>query len=435
MPTDAFMQRLDQLRAAHDKHETIRAEMKHINAKMEKGDDSPGLTQRFGNLTIAQAKLADEITRLRDFSGTPGEIDPDALESGADGSRQGGKVTAKAKPKQVLARTDSVADWLKGRGAGQGSFDVEAGWDAFARGMIGNDWQPWKQDFEVKASMSTAEPGGGYLVPDVLSGSVIDRMRALTPIFRAGAQTVPMTASTLDIARVTGDPTASWHSESAAITASDATLDRVRFTARTLPVLVKVSRELAEDAPNLGAVVQQAIAGAIGAEITRVALRGSGTAPEPDGVLNQTGVELFAIGANGGALTIDMLIDRVVAIRNANAEPNAVITSPRTDGGITKLAKDSQGNYFALPSPLAELGRFYTTTVPNNLAKGTGTNLSELYMGDWAQLLIGMRTALRIETLRERFADTGEYAFLAWMRMDVQLAHGAAFSVITDTTT
>lgn len=209
----------------------------------------------------------------------------------------------------------------------------------------------------------------------------------------------------------------------------------MRFTARTLPALVKVSRELAEDAPNVGKVVRQGIAGAIGAELTRVALRGSGVAPEPLGIRNQTGVELFAFGANGGPLTIDALIDRVIAIRTANAEPTGIVWHPRTSGGMTKLAKTTDGAYFPLPSPLAELGKFTSTTVPANLAKGTGTNLAEVYFGDWPQLLIGLRSSLRIEPLRERFADDGDIGFLAWMRADVQLEHGAAFSVISDTST
>lgn len=427
---DIFAQ-LEQLKAISDKRKLITDELKAINDKREGGDTSPGLVERAGNLMTAAAKLEAQEVSAR-------KVDPDALAGLPAGSLEAAPGAAGVKArgaKQVLAKGEKVSDWVKARGAGGRDFDINAAWDAFARGMIGNDWQPWQEKFAVKAAMSTAEPGGGYLVPDILSGSVIDRMRAATPIFAAGAQTVPMTASTLDIARVTGDPSASWHAESAGITASDVTLDRVRFTARTLPTLVKVSRELAEDAPNLGQVVEQAIAGALGAELTRVSLRGSGTAPEPQGIRNQTGVELFAIGANGGPLTIDMLIDRHTAIATANAAANGIIWHPRTSGGVSKLAKDANGVYFPLPSPLAELGRFTTTTIPANLAKGTGTNLTEVYMGDWAQLLIGLRTALRIEPLRERFADNGEYAFLAWMRADVQLAHGAAFSVITDTTT
>jgi hypothetical protein len=46
-----------------------------------------------------------------------------------------------------------------------------------------------------------------------------------------------------------------------------------------------------------------------------------------------------------------------------------------------------------------------------------------------------MRMQLGIRPLLERYADTGEYAFSAWMRCDIQLEHGPAFSAVTDTTT
>lgn len=325
-----------------------------------------------------------------------------------------------------------MADWVQANGHGPSGFDVPDAWDAFARGVLYSDWQRWQADFAPKA-LSTAEPGGGYLVPDELSAQVIDLMRSTTPIFQAGARVVPMTASTLDIARITGDPTAAWKAEAAAITASDVTLDRVRFTARTLPVLVKVTRELAEDAPNLGDVVKRAIGGAIGVEVTRVALRGSGTAPEPRGIRNQTGVTLTALGANGGPATHDVLIDEAKNVQLGNVTPNALIWHPRTSAALAKT-KDTTNQYVPFPEALKDISRFPTTVLPTNIVKGTSTNATEIYTGAFSQLLIGMRTALRVELLRERFADSGEFAFLAWMRADVQLEHGAAFSVVTDVT-
>jgi HK97 family phage major capsid protein len=84
---------------------------------------------------------------------------------------------------------------------------------------------------------------------------------------------------------------------------------------------------------------------------------------------------------------------------------------------------------------VAALEKFQTTVIPTNLTKGTGTNLTEVYVGDFRQLLIGMRMQLGIRPLLERYADTGEYAFSAWMRCDIQLEHGPAFSAVTDTTT
>jgi HK97 family phage major capsid protein len=80
---------------------------------------------------------------------------------------------------------------------------------------------------------------------------VIDLARNATRVLQAGATTVPMTAQTLKLARLTGEGTPAWKTENAAITAADMTFDSVIFTARTLVRLVTLSVELFEDADNL----------------------------------------------------------------------------------------------------------------------------------------------------------------------------------------
>jgi len=52
--------------------------------------------------------------------------------------------------------------------------------------------------------------------------------------------------------------------------------------------------------------------------------------------------------------------------------------------------------------------------------------------GDFSQLFVGIRSELRVEVLRERFADNLQYGFLAWMRADIALAHAESFQQVTD---
>lgn len=76
-------------------------------------------------------------------------------------------------------------------------------------------------------------------------------------------------------------------------------------------------------------------------EIDRAALRGSGAAPEPRGVLNTSAVTVTAHGANGsvngsppaaGTIGWEFLVQSVGAARNLNFEPNAqVFTRYPTD--------------------------------------------------------------------------------------------------------
>jgi HK97 family phage major capsid protein len=254
-------------------------------------------------------------------------------------------------------------------------------------------------------------------------------------VFQAGAITVPMTAQTLALARLTSEGTPAWKSENAAITAADMVFDRVTFTARTLVRLITLSVELFEDAdPSSEDVIARAFAGQMAVELDRVALLGTGTAPEPRGVLNQSGVTLTAHGANGTGITTttayDWHLDAAGAVRAANFTPTAHVQAPRTSTSLSKLREATTSAYLAPPPGL--LPMLTTKSIPINVTTGTSTDTSYIFTGQWDQLLVGIRTDFTLRFLGERYlADTLSYAFLAYLRADVQLAQPAAFVVDT----
>lgn len=72
-----------------------------------------------------------------------------------------------------------------------------------------------------------------------------------------------------------------------------------------------------------------------------------------------------------------------------------------------------------------------TNQIPVNLTVGTSSDASEAYTAQWDQLAIGIRTEFVLEFLRERYADFGQYGFIAHLRPNVQLLQPAAFAVDT----
>jgi HK97 family phage major capsid protein len=68
--------------------------------------------------------------------------------------------------------------------------------------------------------------------------------------------------------------------------------------------------------------------------------------------------------------------------------------------------------------------------MPINETQGTSNNASSIILGDFAQVMIGLRTDLQIQVLQERFAEVGQIGFIAWMRADVALARPAALARI-----
>ena len=331
----------------------------------------------------------------------------------------------------VLTREQSVADWCRHRGVP--GFDEPLSLGRYLRGIATGNWDGAEHERAMSVATATA---GGHLVPAPLSARVIDLARNATRVFQAGAITVPMTASTLKLARLTGEGTPGWKTENAAITANaDLAFDAVTFTARTLTRVVTLSLELAEDAdPSSDEVIARSFAAQMAVELDRAALRGTGTPPEPRGVVNQTGVTLTAHGAAGTVISTttayDWHLDAVGAVRAAGFEPNAHIQAPRTSTSLSKLREATTSAYLAPPPSM--LPMLTTKSVPITLTVGASTDTSEIYTAQWDQLMVGIRTDFTLLPLRERYiADNLQYAFLAYLRADVQLAQPTAFVVDT----
>jgi HK97 family phage major capsid protein len=285
-----------------------------------------------------------------------------------------------------------------------------------------------KNDLERRALAEGTDSAGGYTVPDITSAQLLDALRAKLVVNRAGARTVPLQSDKTILARIATDPTAGWRAENAAVAESDPTFDSVTFTPKSLAVLVKISRELLEDSVNVSQALEMAFAGALGGEVDRVALIGSGSGSEPRGIFNTSGIGSVSMGTNGAALTnYDKLLDAIQTLLDAKAsEPSGAVLAPRTLVAFDKL-KDTTNQPLRRPVSIEKLPFMATTSMPVTQTQGTAVNASSIIAGDFRELLLGVRTALRIEILKERYAENLQYAFIAHLRMDVQLAHPASF--------
>lgn len=282
-------------------------------------------------------------------------------------------------------------------------------------------------DAERRALAEGSDSAGGYTVPKTLSAELIDNLRAASVCVRAGAQTVPLDSNKHSIAKVVADAVPAWRAENAALNESAPTFGQILFEPKSLAVLVKVSRELLDDSLNVGTALPAVLTAALAQELDRVALIGSGTAPEPRGITNTSGIGTTALGA---ALTsyAPLLAARTGLLTANVGEPTAVIMHPRDEGTLSGLT-DTTDQPLALPPRLVGLPMLTTTQIPTD--GGAGDDESKIIVGDFRKLLIGMREEIRVEILRERYADNHQVAFIAHMRADIAVQHAAAFHVIT----
>ncbi|MDA8127574.1 MAG: phage major capsid protein [Betaproteobacteria bacterium] len=287
----------------------------------------------------------------------------------------------------------------------------------------------------VKNAMSVGtDSAGGYAVPGVLMPGILAAMVPVSSLLTAGAGIVPLDegAKTYTTAAVDSIPTAAWRSEAGTLATSDPTFRGVVATPRSLSFQFKVSRELLADAVGLTEALNLAIAQAFAKELDRAGLRGSGTAPEPRGLLNTTGIQAVDNGTNGASPTdYANFFSAVTAILAANGPmPTAAIMSPRSLVKFGGLA-DSTGQPLRVPDMLTPLKQVATSQIPNDLTVGTSTDCSELYIGEFSRMYFAMREAVSIQLLNELYAGTGEIGFACHVRADVVVTYPAAFAVVT----
>lgn len=330
---------------------------------------------------------------------------------------QGGWATRDGEEIRILSRRDSFA-------AGDAEYRGPS-LGAILRAMVAGP----RNDAERRALAEGTDSAGGYTVPDPLAAQFIDKLRAASVCMAAGARTIPMTSDTLAIARLASDPTMAWRAENEAVTESDPTFDRVSFQARSLAGIVRASRELLEDSVNVAAMLENAFVQATALAFDQGCLYGTGADDQPTGLGVASGITSVPMGANGAALAdYDEIIDLIVAQQTANAgNPTALIYHPRTGGALAKL-KDGNSNPLTVPEMVAKVPKLVTTSIPITQTQGTANNASSILAGDFSRMLIGLRNSLRIELLKERYADQLQYGFVAFMRGDVQFEHKAAFT-------
>jgi HK97 family phage major capsid protein len=124
----------------------------------------------------------------------------------------------------------------------------------------------------------------------------------------------------------------------------------------------------------------------------------------------------------------------------------AYLTNAKAVGTLKKL-KSTTGQYLWTNSPMGQRSgtpgeiNGYTVARTNqarsNLTKGTGTNLSEVFFGDWSQVLVGEWGV--VEILPNPYAagiyEAGGVELRVLQSVDIGVRHAQSFAVMSDAIT
>ena len=276
-----------------------------------------------------------------------------------------------------------------------------------------------------------SDPAGGYTVNGALADQWIDALRANMVLSKAGALTLPMDAGKVSIARVTADPTCSWHGEGAALPAAEPTFGALNLTAKTVVCLVKFSVELAQDSANLEQQLEGVITRAMANAIDRAGLVGvtENAGAAPGGIMNLSGRN--SVTSIGAPADYDFLVDGIYELLADDVQMEnigAMIAHPAVWKKLAKIRTGITNDESPLqpPAEVARVPKLWTTAAPL-----TGGTTASGIIADWRDLIFGVRQQITVKVLQESFMGSNlQLAVLAYARVDFGAARPQSFCTL-----
>lgn len=305
---------------------------------------------------------------------------------------------------------------------------------------------------------SGATTGGNLVETDLLADDFIEALRNASPVMGLGVRSMTGLVGDVAIPRRSGVASTYYlSSETTAITQSESTFDQVTMSPKNLAALSKYSRQtLIQATPGIESLVRTDLTDGILAALDSAIINGSGSSGQPTGIRNVSGIGSVAMGTNGGALTMEKVVDLETEILQDNAlvgNAMAYVTNAKVVAGLKKLragGSTTTDGAFLFNSDLQAIGRgptpltlngyplATTNAIPSNLTKGSSSSVcSALVAGDFSQAMVGFYgNGLEIVVGE----DSDDFAkALSSVRgiisFDVAVRHAQSFASIEDITT
>lgn len=284
----------------------------------------------------------------------------------------------------------------------------------------------------LSRAFSTTTPGSGpgsnIVANELLAGSFIELLRKKAWVMKR-AMSLGGLVGNIDIPRQNSATQAYWVGEGGAPTGSQPGVDQIAFTPKTLGAYTDITRRLLmQSTPDAEALVRSDILKVMALEIDRVAIYGTGTANQPKGVKNQTGINAvdFAVA---GKPTFEELVAMETAIALDDADVDNMSYS--FNAGIRGYMKTAlKFPTTAASGTIWEPGKTvngYETNVSNQLASG------DVFFANWADLIVAMWGGLELTVDPYSLSTSGGLRVIALQDVDMNIRHAESFCYGSDT--
>jgi len=268
----------------------------------------------------------------------------------------------------------------------------------------------------------------------------IELLRNKLIVAQAGATFLTGLTSYVPFARQNGSGAASWLADnSTAVGVSDPSLEIFTLSPKQVLAARAYSKMLLQQATIAADhYVMDDLSKSIALAIDAACLYGTGSgANQPLGLKGQTGVGVVAGATNGLALNFAnaVALETAVAVANAlDGSPCKYVTNSKVRGSAkqTLVAAAAGSRMIWDNNEINGYEALASNQVASTNTKGSGTNLSDLFFGNWSELLVGEFGSLDITVDPYSLSTSGLVRVTGIQMVDAGVRHPGSFAFMND---
>jgi HK97 family phage major capsid protein len=302
--------------------------------------------------------------------------------------------------------------------------DISEFRDLMVKGVAGADPDEirWMMKKAITGGQSyTDQTTGGAFVGPAVYGELIDLLRNKDAFMRAGASVQALPPTGLTLPRITAPTSGYWLGEKAESTDSTVGTGTMELRPKKIVVTVAMPNELLRYGTVSGeAIVREDVTKTLTLGMDLAFFNGQGGV-QPLGLFNTPGVQFLTPGtvaANGDTLAANDIYEMLSQVYQANTEPTAFVLRPdlflkmlqsrsAVYNGSTTVEKgvylfDQNRNLgTGIDQSIAGLPAITSNNVPKNRVKGSGSTLTSVVCGNFADYIIAMLGTVEFATTAE----------------------------------
>lgn len=289
----------------------------------------------------------------------------------------------------------------------------------------------------------TPAAAGNLVSTDLLADRFIEALYNQSAFLSAGVTYLRDLSGNIEIPREDTFTNGYWIGEGAPITEDEGTFDKIVLSPKKLACLSKVTYEMIHQASmDLEQLMRARLIRGLALELDRTIGFGSGIGEEPLGILSHPEVLSIILGTNGGALDWAGYIDMQAEVDNANAMMGnsfCYVMNSRSKAKAMKTLDHNTGTGSWIWQPgsngdgmIAGYAAKCSNQIPNNLTKGTASNLTATFFGDFSKVLMGIWSGLDVMVDPYSESSNAIIKIIAKQLVDLQVSRGQHFCVATD---